>query len=64
MSTCKPGPLPILLGCDDCESWSCALLSLAVIVIVPAIAVVFFCLFCTSNPNKAEEKEAETKKKD
>ena len=36
---CHPGIVPRLLGCDDCESWSCALAS--ILVILTAIGLVF-----------------------
>ena len=38
---CHPGIVPRLLGCDDCESWSCALTSILVILAAIGLALVF-----------------------
>lgn len=40
---CRPGLLPQLLGCDDCESWTCAFLALGVIVAVILAILAIIC---------------------
>lgn len=42
---CHPGLVPRLLGCDDCESWSCALAS--ILLVLAVLGLVFGSVYVT-----------------